>query len=233
MENAAIGKDVDEMMKKTIGQISNWFEFDLKRPESQYVEKLERARTIATSLRDLISNRSDCTISIEDLNVMFFYPHLDFILEFHSFWNEKRLKRAHEAWKNAKDLSRCLDAFNELSGGRGRPLTRYTPLLQAKWDSDRVFRRLKEDELILERLKRDKVSVAELQSLLCVRCVCHLPQNYYVSPKISNHSISSIHDGAGTTHTIDALQNEILDTREICGEITFFVGVEDKFDKIS
>ena len=85
----------------------------------------------------------------------------------------------------------------------------------------------------IERLKRDKVSVAELQSLLCVRCVCHLPQNDYVSPKISNHSIFSIHDGAGTTHTIDALQNEILDTREICGEITFFVGVEDKFDKIS
>ena len=157
----------DEMVKKYEKQISNWFEFDLIRPESQYVAKLKRVRTISTSSRDLISNRSDCTISKEDLNVMFFYPHLDFIFEFHSLWNEKRLNSAHEDWKQKNDLSRCVDAFEELCGGRGRPLTRYTPLLQAKWDSDRVFRRFKEDDLILERLKRDKISVAELQNLLC------------------------------------------------------------------
>ena len=63
-------------------------------------------------LRDLISNRSDCTISKEDLNVMFFYPHLDFIFEFHSLWNEKRLNRHMRIGKS--DLTRCIDARGAL-----------------------------------------------------------------------------------------------------------------------
>jgi hypothetical protein len=157
----------ENKISKSIREISNWFELDLKGPEAQYVMKLKRVREVFMSLRDLVTNRTDCTLSLEDVNVIFFEPHLNFILEFHSFWNEKRLKHAHEAWTKSRDLIPLADAFDELCGGRGRPLTRYTPLLQAKWDSDRVFRRLREDGLALERLRREKISIAELQNLLC------------------------------------------------------------------